>query len=93
MKLSPLALCALTAIAVGQTPNPTPPTAPTPVSAPQLSRPIQMQLATLAEELQQVQKDFVAVDEQVKKEHPGWHLGRDLRVEADQLPATKGGPK
>lgn len=51
---------------------------------PELSRPIQLQINSLAVELTQVQKDFIAVDEQVRKEHPGWHLTQQLQVAKDE---------
>lgn len=51
---------------------------------PELSRPIQLQINSLAVELTQVQKDFIAVDEQVRKEHPGWHLTQQLQVQKDE---------
>ena len=50
---------------------------------PVLSRNIQLQLNTLNEEFQMLNKDFAAVNEQVKKENPGWHLGGNLQLEKD----------
>lgn len=66
--------------ALGQTAAPVPPT---------LSRPIQMQMQVLAQEVQQVSKDFEAVNEQVKKELPGYHLDNNLKLEKDAAPVTK----
>jgi hypothetical protein len=71
---------AMGGVALGQAPPAAPP-------VPELSRSTQMQLERLAEEFQKIQIDFTAVDESVKKEHPGWHLAstaQGLRVERDQ---------
>lgn len=60
---------------------------------PELSRTTQMTIQALATELQQVQKDFLAADELVKKEIPGSHLnGQTLQVEKD-APAKVDPPK
>jgi hypothetical protein len=48
-----------------------------------LSDPIQLQLRALAQEMSQVQRDFITVDQQVRKENPGWHLSQQLQVEQD----------
>lgn len=75
--------CMMTGVVRAQAPTPVPPT---------LSRPIQMQMQVLAQEVQQVSKDFEAVNEQVKKELPGYHLDNNLKLEKDAPPATKAEP-
>jgi hypothetical protein len=71
MKIALIALIA-SATAIAQAP-----------AQPTLSRPIQLQLKTLSDELVQVQKDFAAVNGEVAKENPGWHLSPQLQIEKD----------
>jgi hypothetical protein len=73
----------LVSAALGQTPNQPPP---------QLSDPIQLQLEALAQELNHMQRNFIIVDSQIRKENPGFHLTQQLQVEKDAPipgPATK----
>ncbi len=70
-----LALTLLAASAIAQTPQ-----QPTP------SRATQMAMQALAEELMQVNKDFAAVNEQVKKDLPGYHIDDSLKIVKDEPP-------
>lgn len=93
-KLAPIALFAFAAGSMAQTapkPVPVPPAATQPqqTAIPELSRTLVLQMASLAKELQQVNEDYHLVAEQVAKEHPGFHLTSDLRLEKDATPTKK----
>lgn len=78
-----LTLSLLAVSAFAQAPQPPIPT-----------RSTQMAMQALAEELTQIQKDFAAVDAQVSKDLPGYHLAQNLKIEKDApKPEVKTEPK
>ena len=95
MKLAPIALFAFAAGSMAQNlplntvPVPPAATQPQQTAIPELSRTLVLQMASLAKELQQVNDDYHLVAEQVAKEHPGFHLTSDLRLEKDATPTKK----
>jgi hypothetical protein len=90
-------LMGLCEMALSQTPKPSPASdtvaqTAKPPKQPDLSRNVTLQMQQLAEELKQIQKDFAAVDHQVRTENPGWHLANDLNIVPD-APASNVVPK